>query len=65
VIEAEFVNEITANQKLISPVPLCSHGRITSNPPPGLVIPTKGYIMTGQWATVFYALLIAMYPWVR
>jgi hypothetical protein len=64
-IEAEFVNEITANQELISPVRLSSHGRITGNPPPGLVTPTKGYIVTGQWGMVFYALLVAMYPWVR
>ncbi|KIL90125.1 hypothetical protein FAVG1_06864 [Fusarium avenaceum] len=65
-IEAEFVNEIIANQELISPVALSSHGRITGAPPSGLVIPTKRYTIGSDiWGSILYAMLRAMYPWIK
>jgi hypothetical protein len=65
-IEAEFVNEIIANQELISPVALSGQGRITGNPPAGLVIPTKGYtIGSDMLGQMLYLMLCMMYPWIK
>lgn len=65
-MQGEFANEITSNQELISPVALSNHGRITSNPPAGLVIPTKGYTPTEVGTIMFYLLLCATYPaWIH
>lgn len=66
-LEAQFVNEITANQELISPVALRAHGKITNKPPPGLAIPTIGFNL--EKGSIFDKVLIAvlrqMYPWVK
>ncbi|KAI6756027.1 hypothetical protein HG530_011763 [Fusarium avenaceum] len=65
-IEAEFVSEITCNQELISPVALSSHGRISSDPPAGLVIPTKGCTPCDVASVIFFAMLLDMYrSWIH
>lgn len=67
-IEAQFVNEITANQELISPVALNAHGKIVNNPPAGLVIPTKGWNIESNdnpiWLVLF-VILKSTYPWIK
>jgi hypothetical protein len=44
-VQGQFVNEIIANQELISPVELKNQGRITHKPPLDLIQPTKEYIL--------------------
>ncbi|KNG84340.1 hypothetical protein ANOM_009501 [Aspergillus nomiae NRRL 13137] len=65
--EGEFVNEITANQELISPIDLTAYRKITNNPPSGLVIPTTGFNVDGRgifW-TLYVAILAQQYPCVQ
>jgi hypothetical protein len=63
-VEVFFVNDITANQELISPVALVAHGKISSNPPAGLVRPTKSFdVSSGLANMVLYALAKQAYPW--
>ncbi|KAE8151800.1 hypothetical protein BDV25DRAFT_138514 [Aspergillus avenaceus] len=65
-IEGEFINEITANQELISPVALTGEGKITNTPPDGLARPTTGYNLetSGSISDLTMLVLIqATYAW--
>ncbi|KAH6970243.1 hypothetical protein DER45DRAFT_608947 [Fusarium avenaceum] len=65
-MQAEFVNEITSNQELISPVALSSHGRISGASPAGLVVPAEGYTPSGAIGAIFYTVLLSTYPsWIK
>ncbi|KAJ5278906.1 hypothetical protein N7478_004278 [Penicillium angulare] len=66
-IEGYFTNEIASNQELISPLALSSHGRITNDPPSGLVIPTKGWNIetAGGLSSIILGYIRAWYPWVK
>ncbi|GAB1207470.1 hypothetical protein APSETT445_006190, partial [Aspergillus pseudonomiae] len=46
--EGGFVNEITANQELISPIALNAYQKISNNPPSDVVIPMSGFNVDGQ-----------------
>jgi hypothetical protein len=51
---------------LISPVQLNSHGKITSSPPPGLAVPTKGWnIQESGFGSSFLTAMRATYPWIK
>jgi hypothetical protein len=66
-MESSFVNEIIANQELISPTPLSAHGKLSNNPPSGLLIPQKGGLLPAPGPMVPVALLLMLqftYPWV-
>ena len=60
----EYVHEIVANRELVSPVALSSHGRITNNPPSGLVNTSKPADKSASpWWISALVLLKTMYPW--
>ena len=63
-MEAVFVNEITANQELISPVALGGQGKITNNPLTGLARPSEGADVSRDivWL-VMRPRLGDQYPW--
>lgn len=65
-MEGFFVNEITANEELISPVALGAQGKITNNPPAGLIRPTKPYdITSGPWVGAMLLIMKLQYPWIQ
>jgi hypothetical protein len=66
-LQSSFVNEIIANQELISPTALSAHGKIVNNPPSGLIVPKKGYRIPADgdiWSTLIFVLLKGVFPWV-
>jgi len=52
-VEAVFVNEIAANQEMISPVALGAHGKILNDTPAGLARPTKGFELGSNTLSAF------------
>lgn len=66
-LESSFATEIIANQELISPTELRNHGRITNNPPSGLVITQKRrFIPDRDITSIFWLLAFKQtYPWVQ
>jgi hypothetical protein len=66
-LQSSFVNEIIANQELISPTALSAHGKIVNNPPSGLIIPKKGYRIPAAddiVSSLTFAVLKTVFPWV-
>lgn len=60
----EYVHEIIENQELISSVALSSHGRITNNPPSGLVNNSKPADKSASWSWIgVFMMLRQVYPW--
>lgn len=66
-LQSSFVNEIIANQELISPTALSARGKVVNNPPSGLIIPKKGYLIPVSGdiiSSMVFALIKTVYPWV-
>jgi hypothetical protein len=60
----EYVHEIIANQELISSVALSSHGRVTNNPPSGLLDTSNPVDKSkSPWWNPAFMALKNLYPW--